>query len=500
MTQAGCPSRPVYDPRALLNAQPVMVAVIDPSSYVVQFQNDTGLAKLGDLSGRTCYEAIAGCPSPCSFCKMPEAVRSGATTMNEVTVSGNQHLLVQWSKAVTDDGRIHVIETITDVTGHKRLEEAAHRADTMEALRRLAGGTAHDINNLLTVITVASDLISHRMEGRESAYDPILQLQQAVGRVGELMRRLIAVSHSRTVLPTTLDLNAVLGTMESRLRTLCGLGIELAMTAHADRMPIVADSRQIEEIIMTLAGNACDAMPQGGRLSLSTRAERIGLEAAEERKVKPGMFVRLDVCDTGRGIDPAMQAHLFEPYFNRAALQAGKGLGLAGVYGIVRQGGGCIEVASEPSVGSRFSLWFPYSEQEPRLSAAAPPVEADGAATILLVEDDDDVRLAVSDMLTRAGYHVLEACDGLDALRHVQGLRSSPHLALTDVMMPRMTGPQFAKQIHAAMPTTKVLYMSGYSDQMLEPIGDQPLAFIQKPFGSRELIRKVRETLGGTSS
>jgi two-component system, cell cycle sensor histidine kinase and response regulator CckA len=500
MTDAGRPRRAAYDPQALLNAQPVMVAVIDPASYIVQFQNETGMKKLGDIGGRTCHEAIVGCPVPCSFCKMPEAVRSGGMTMNEVAVSNNQHLLVQWSTAITDDGRTHVIETITDVTAHKRLEEAAHRAEKMEALGRLAGGTAHDINNLLTVITGASELVAHRKDLRDSTYDPIQQLQHAVGRIGELMRRLIAFSHHQQIHPTTLDLNAVVSELEPRIRLCCGQAIDAQVASKAASMPIIGDPHQIEQIIMTLVDNACEAMLSGGHLVLSTTTEVIGPEEAEERNVKPGMFARLDLRDTGHGIDPGTQAHLFEPYFARAHLQAGRGLGLASVYGMVRQCGGCIDVESEPGVGSLFSLWFPSSEQEPVLSPVARPLESDGHDTILLVEDDDDVRLAVSDMLKRAGYQVQEACDGLDALRQMQSMTASPHLTITDVIMPRMTGPQFAKQMHAAMPSTKILYMSGYTDQLLEPMGSQPLAFIQKPFSAGELIRKVRETLSSPHS
>ena len=489
------PKRAAYDPQTLLNAQPVMVAVIDPASYIVQFQNETGMNKLGDLSGRTCHDGIVGCPTPCAFCKMPEAVRTGKTTMNEVAVSNNQHLLVQWSTAVTDDGRTHVIETITDVTAQKRLEEASYKAEKMEALGRLAGGTAHEINNLLTVITGASELVSYEKEAHGSTYDPVRQLQHAVGRVAELMRRLIAFSHNQQIRPVTLDLNAVLSELEPRIRMLCGQAVDVTVAVKGVSMPVVGDPQQIEQIIMTLVDNACQAMPSDGHLMLSAATEFIGHDQAKERNLKPGMFARLDVRDTGPGIDSATQAHLFEPYFSQTGLQAGRGLGLASVYGMVRQCGGGIEVESERGVGSLFRLWFPCIEQEPPWSMTVRPSESD--ATILLVEDDDDVRLAVSDMLKRAGYQVQEACDGLDALRKVQSLPSSPHLTLTDVMMPRMTGPQFARQIHAVMPTTKILYMSGYTDHVLEPIGTQPLAFIQKPFTRSELIHKIRETLDG---
>lgn len=498
MGDSTTPLRPSYDPQTLLNAQPVMVAVIDPDSYTVQFQNETGLKQLGDLSGRTCYDTIAGCPAPCSFCKMPEAVKTGRVTINEVALPNNQHLLVQWSKAVTNDGRLHVIETITDVTAQKRLEEAAHKAEKMEALGRLAGGTAHDINNLLTVITGASELVTHEMEGPESTYDPIRQIQSAVQRAGELTRRLVAFSHHQVVQPVELNLNAVLGESESRLRMLSGDGISVELVPSEGSTPIVADRRQIEQILTVLVSNAREAMPEGGRLSVSTMIVAVGDDQAKEQDVKAGRYVRLSVRDTGCGINPEMQGHLFEPYFTRTGQQTGRGLGLASVYGMVRQSGGFIEVASELNAGAVFNLFFPCSEEtQPVRPPSAWSSGSDGQTRILLVEDDEDVRIAVSDMLKRAGFVVHEACDGMDALQQLRNMTSSPHLTLTDVMMPRMTGPQFVKQIQAFMPTTKVLYMSGYTDQVLEPVGDQPLAFIPKPFSANELIRKVRETLTG---
>ena len=243
MGDSNASPRPSYDPQTLLNAQPVMVAVIDPASYVVQFQNETGLKQLGDLSGRTCYDSIAGCPTPCSFCKMPESVTTGRVTINEVQLPNNQHLLVQWSKAVTNDGRLHVIETITDVTAQKRLEEAAHKAEKMDALGRLAGGTAHDINNLLTVITGASELVSDETARCESTYDPIRQIQSAVNRAGELTRRLVAFSHRQVIQPCILDLNAVLGEWESQIRLLSGDGISVKLASSEDSKPVVADRR-----------------------------------------------------------------------------------------------------------------------------------------------------------------------------------------------------------------------------------------------------------------
>jgi two-component system, cell cycle sensor histidine kinase and response regulator CckA len=486
---------PSYDPRSLLNAQPVMVAVIDPASYTIQFQNETGLQQLGDLSGRSCYEAIAGCPAPCAFCKMPQAMSTGEVTVNEVCLPNKQHLLVQWSKAVTQDGRTHIIETITDVTAQKRMEEAARKAEKMEALSRLAGGMAHDINNLLTVILCASEQVSQRINSSSSTVDPIRQIHSAVDRAAELTRRLVAFSHHQMVQPGLLDLNVVLNELDPKIRSHVGKGIVLEMISRSKPAPVLIDRQQIEQIVTVLVSNARDAMPNGGRLTVSTDAATVDQDTAREQAVKAGAYVQLAVRDNGCGISPEVQAHLFEPFFVRTGEETGRGLGLASVYGMVRQNGGFITVTSERQVGTIFTVTLPRSEQvQPVFPASVAPV-SDGGYTILLVEDDEDVRMAVSDMLKIAGYDVQEACDGMDAFTRLQGMTSPPSLVLTDVMMPRMTGPQLAKQIYATMPAIQVLYMSGYTDHVLEPVGGRPLAFIRKPFTAKELTRKVCETL-----
>ena len=485
-----------YDPRSLLNAQPVMVAVIDPATYTIQFQNETGLKKLGDLSGRTCYEAIAGCPAPCAFCKMPEAMSTGQVTVNEVSLPNSQCLLVQWSKAETQDGRTHIIETITDVTAHKRMEAAAQKADKMEALSRLAGGMAHDINNLLTVITGASEQVSRKLEDSGAIVAPIRQIQSAVDRAANLTRRLVAFSHHQVVQPCPLDLNAVLSEMQQGIRTLVGESVGFDLDLHPDSVPVVADRQQIEQIVAMLVANARDAMPNGGRLTVSTAVDTVDDDTAQEQAVKSGTYVRLRIRDTGCGIAPEVQAHLFEPFFVRSGEETGRGLGLASVYGMVRQNGGFIEVASEPRAGTVFTVSLPRSEQvQPALARASAIRHSDDHPTILLVEDDEDVRMAVRDMLTTAGYRVREACDGMDAFQELQRMVAPPHLVLTDVMMPRMTGPQLANEIQAVMPGVEVLFMSGYSDQILEPVPGRRLAFLAKPFSARELLQKVRETL-----
>ena len=492
MSHSELPMRPSYDAQSLLNAQPVMVAVIDPASYTIQFQNETGLQRLGNLSGRTCYEAIAGCPAPCAFCKMPQAMNTGEVTVNEVCLPNKQHLLVQWSKADTQDGRTHIIETITDVTAQKRLEEAAQKAEKMEALSRLAGGMAHDINNLLTVILCASEHIAHG--SKRPLGDAVTQIQGAVDRAAELTRRLVAFSHHQMVQPCLLDLHVVLNDLTPQIRSLVGKGVSFEMALDVKPAPILVDRQQIEHIMTVLGSNARDAMPNGGSLRVSTATIPIKEETAREHGVKTGAYVQLTVRDTGCGMLPDVQAHLFEPFFARKGEGSGRGLGLASVYGMVRQNGGFIKVSSERDVGTEFILAFPRSEIVQPVPGAAVSVSSAGK-TILVVEDDEDVRMAVSDMLKTAGYMVEEACDGIDALQRLQDMTPPPNLVLTDVMMPRMTGPQLAKQIYATMPAIQILYMSGYTDRILEPVGDRKLSFVRKPFTATELTRKVGETL-----
>lgn len=496
MAGSEIPLRPLYDPQSLLNAQPVMVAVIDPASYTIQFQNKTGLQKLGDLSGRTCYEAIAHCPAPCSFCKMPQAMSTGEVTVNEVPLPNDQFLLVQWTKAPTEDGRTHIIETITDITAQKRMEEAARRTEKMEALGKLAGGMAHDINNLLTVIVGASELIPHRMDDPESSTVPLLRIRGAIERAAEITRRLVAFSHHEVVRPSLLELNGVVGEFEPRIRTLLGDEISLELQVQAGPASVLADKRQIEHIIAVLVSNAREAMPDGGSVTISTWVGTVDERMAEKQAVKPGRYVRLAIRDSGRGIPPEVQAHLFEPFFSRTGEQAGRGLGLASVYGMIRQSGGFIEVTSESNMGTEFLVHFPESEA-PQYSPAEPAIAIHSGEqpTILLVEDDGDVRMAVGDTLKRAGYSVQEACDGIDAFQRLQSMKVPPLLVLTDVMMPRMTGPQLAKQIHSIMPSVQVLYMSGYPDEIPESVGNKRVAFISKPFNAGELLRAIRETL-----
>lgn len=483
-----------YDPQSLLNAQPVMVAVIDPDTYTIQFQNDTSIKKLGALSGRKCYETIGACPAPCAFCRLPEAMKTGRVTENEILLPGNRSLLVQWSKAVMHDGRAHIIETITDITERKRIEDQAIRAEKMDALSRLAGGMAHDINNLLTIIMDAGEQI---MGGGEAVETSVQRIRTATDRAAAITKQLVSFSHHQHVELQAIDLNSMCSELEPRIRSLTGKGVSLEFVLDAEPNPIIADRRHIEDVLTVLVSNAGEAMPGRGCLTLATSTITMGTAQAGTLGLNPGIYARLTVRDTGCGISQDLRAHLFEPFYGRTRAGTGRGLGLASVYGMVRQMGGHIELRSDHAVGTEFAILFPCFRQtapSPSHVVSAAPVET-ADPTVLLVEDDEDVRTAVADMLRVAGYDVLESCDGLDALEHLRKMASPPALVLTDVMMPRMTGPQLAAQIEAMMPGVRLLYMSGYSDQILEPLDGTRRSFIAKPFRRDHLIRRIRETL-----
>ncbi len=487
--------RSSYDPQVLLNAQPVIVAVIDPDTYRVQFQNETGLQKFGDISGETCHEKIAGCPTPCSFCKMPEAVRTGRITVNEVALPDDQWMLVQWSKAVTADGRVHVIETITDVTERKHMEQAVHRSEKMEALGRLAGGIAHDFNNLLTIIHGHSEQMLQQCDEDDPRVARIRDIQGAVDRAAGLTQHLVAFSHHQVLQPTIQDLNVLVTDMEPTLRRLLGAQVELSIALEADAGQVVTDRQQLEQVILKLVANAVDAMPRGGHLTIATTKGVVPEASAHRHNAGPGAYVQLSVADTGIGIDEEAQAHLFEPFFKRKGLNIGSGLGLAKVYGIIRQSGGFIDLLSEPGTGSTFTIFLPRCETiQPAQMTGRPSEPLRGHKTILVVEDDADVRLVVADMLRAQGYRVSEACDGVHALQILHESSDPVHMVLTDVMMPRMTVPELVKRIESLSAPVKVLYMSGYTDETLELGMGQRLSFIQKPFTSKILLQKVCET------
>jgi PAS domain S-box-containing protein len=389
-----------------------------------------------------------------------------------------------------------------DVSERSRLEEKLRQASKMEAVGQLAGGVAHDFNNMLTGILGYCDLLRGRLGAGDPRAAELEEIRKAADRAASLTRQLLAFSRQQVLQPRVLDLNEVVSNMDKMLRRLIGEDIDLNLKLPEDLGHVKADPGQLEQVLLNLVVNARDAMPTGGRLSIETA--NIDLDEAyggTHDVVTPGSYVLLAVSDNGVGMDAGTQAHIFEPFFTTKERGKGTGLGLATVYGIVKQSGGYIWVYSEPRQGSVFKIYLPRvpGGAEPAAHPARPEAAVRGSETILLVEDDDTVRDLAREVLQESGYRVLVASHGEEALR-LGGSHDGPiHLMLTDVVMPGGSGRVYAEKLGAARPDMKVLYMSGYTDDAIVRHGllDPHIAFLEKPFTPAALTGKVREVLGG---
>lgn len=402
---------------------------------------------------------------------------------------------------IRDDARetTGVVLIFRDLTERVHLQEQLRQSQKMEAIGRLAGGVAHDFNNLLTVILGYCSLALSRAGVADRLRSELEEIHRAGERATALVGQLLAFSRKQVLQPHVLDLNDVISGADKLLRRVIGEDIDLVSTTRPELGHVLADAGQIEQIILNLAVNARDAMPNGGKLTIETA--NVDLDEGYARthaEVSPGRYVLLAVSDTGHGMDNETQARIFEPFFTTKALGKGTGLGLSTVYGIVKQSAGHIWLYSEPGKGATFKVYLPRVDEPVETSeTAAPPIESlHGSETLLLAEDDAGVRELARSILEKYGYNVLTASSGPEAIAAVQRTNNIA-LLLTDVVMPQMSGRELAVGIEKLAPEVSVLYLSGYAEDAIVHHGvlDEGVAFLPKPFTPEGLARKVREVL-----
>ena len=381
-----------------------------------------------------------------------------------------------------------------------QLQSQLIQSQKMDAVGRLAGGVAHDFNNLLTAIGGYSHFLLASLAADDKRREDVEQIKKAGERASSLTRQLLAFSRQQVLQMKVLDCNALVSDMEKMLNRIIGEDVELSKALSAEAGHIKADPGQIEQVLLNLVVNAKDAMPKGGKITIETSNVELGEDYSRMHlQVKPGAYVMLAVSDTGSGMDANTLSHLFEPFFTTKEQGKGTGLGLATVYGIVKQSGGGIYVYSEPGQGSIFKCYFPrVADAVPASKTGVPAVKLPtGSETLLLVEDDELVRQFINRALKEIGYSVLVAQDPAEALRLAEQRKESIHLILTDVIMPQMHGPKLVKRLSSLHPESRVVYMSGYTDTTVahRDLVGSGVPFLQKPLSPDVLARKIREVL-----
>jgi PAS domain S-box-containing protein len=493
----------------LLNAVQQAVVATDPDGIVLYWN-----AHAEKLYGWSATEAIGKDISELktsSFLRehaheIAEKVAGGESWTGEFLVQGKASkafpALLTASPIMDESGRlVGIVRVSIDLTERRNLEEQFRQSQKMDAVGRLAGGIAHDFNNLLTVIRLNTEIIMEGFDPTDPRSEDVKQIRSAAERASSLTRQLLAFSRKQMLQPRVLDLNSVVSSVEPMLRRLIGEDITIASLCNA-RGYIVADPGQLEQILVNLVVNARDAMPEGGTISIETgNVELDETYTSEHAPVIPGRYVMLAVGDNGIGMSHDIREHAFDPFFTTKEAGKGTGLGLATVYGIVKQSGGYVWIYSEPGLGTTLKLYFPEVSSAAAFKGeeykALPKERARGSETILLVEDEDAVRGLASRILEKQGYRVIAAQHGKEAMDIATKEEGRIDLVLTDIVMPGMNGRGLVERLAGIRPRIKSLYMSGYTDDDIVRRGfvEPSKSFLQKPFTSEALLRTVRKVL-----
>jgi len=489
----------------MLSGVPDMISVHSPDMDII-YSNWAGFGAVPEsrrILNTKCYRTYRGYDDICPDCLAKTVLETRQPLQTETRLPDGTWLDLRVIPFFDKDQNVDMfMEWVRDITEREKLQHQLHQAQKMESIGRLAGGVAHDLNNLLSPIIGYSEMLLEDLPGTDPRKGQMKEIVRAGSRAQDLVRQLLAVCRKQPLQFQAMDINALLQDFEKLLRRTLREDITLQWELDPSLPHIHGDTGQLEQVIMNLAVNAQDAMPQGGALSIKTAAMELDGSAAKEKgDVAAGPYVMLAISDTGAGMDANTIDHMFEPFFTTKEKGKGTGLGMATAYGIVKQHGGSIRVYSEPGIGTTIKIYLPAATGSMEERPPRPPAQpaAKGSETVLLAEDDQQVRELAAIALERYGYKVFAAANGGDAQAIAEGLEEPIHLLLTDVIMPDMNGKELFEQISRSRPEVRVLFMSGYTDDVIAHHGgiDAGIPFIGKPFNLKGLAERVRSVLDG---